>query len=102
MIEASYSPEGARALIKDGGSARKAAIEAGLKAAGAHLESFYFAFGAMDAFAIVDAPDNVTAAAISIATSALGQAHTKTTVLLTPEEMDSAARKSASYRPPGA
>jgi uncharacterized protein with GYD domain len=101
MISASYTAEGVKGLIRDGGTERKEAVEKALKSVGAKLEAFYFAFGDMDAFAIVDAPDSATAAAISLVTSAAGFARTKTTVLITPKEMDSATKKSVSYKPPG-
>jgi uncharacterized protein with GYD domain len=61
-----------------------------------------FAFGDTDVFAIVDFPDNVSAAAISLAGNGAGQANIKATVLITPEEMDQAAQKSQGLRPPGA
>ena len=68
---------------------------------GGTLEAFYFAFGDTDVFALADAPDNITAAAVSLAVSASGAVHTKITALLTPEEVDQATKKSVSYRPPG-
>ena len=46
-------------------------------------------------------PDNESAAAVALAVNAAGLAATKTTVLLTPEEVDAAAQKSVGYRPPG-
>jgi uncharacterized protein with GYD domain len=104
LIEASYSHEGLKGLVKDGGSGRRAAIEAASKALGGRLESMYFAFGTSDVYFIVDAPDNVTVAAFALAVGATGAAaHYKTTVLLTPDEMDQAAKKSSAstYRPPG-
>jgi len=101
MIKGSYTAEGVKGLTKDGGTARRAAVEAALKSLGGRLESFYFAFGEMDAFVIADVPDNATAAALSLATSTSGLVRTSTVVLLTPEEMDAAAKKSVNYRPPG-
>jgi uncharacterized protein with GYD domain len=101
LIQASYSVDGVKAVLKSGGSERKTAVEKALKSIGAKLESFYYAFGDMDAFAVVEAPDNITAAGISLATGAAGLARTKTTVLITPEEMDAAAKKGRDYRPPG-
>ena len=101
LIQASYSAEGVKGLLKDGGSKRRAAAEAAIKGLGGTLEAFYFAFGDSDVFALADAPDNVTAAAVSLAVSASGAVHTKITVLLTPEEVDQATKKSVSYRPPG-
>ncbi len=101
LIQASYSAEGARGLLKDGGSKRKQAAEELVKSVGGRMEGFYFAFGDNDAFVLIDAPDNASVAAASLAVSASGLVTTKTTVLLTPEEMDQAAKKSAKYSPPG-
>lgn len=101
LIQASYTAEGIRGLMKDGGSQRRAAAEAALKGVGGRLESFYFAFGKTDVFAVVDVPDNASAAAVSLAVSASGAVQVQTTVLMTPEEMDQAAKKMINYRPPG-
>jgi hypothetical protein len=40
-------------------------------------------------------------AAINLTVAATGAVATKTTVLITPEEVDAAAKKTPSYRPPG-
>jgi uncharacterized protein with GYD domain len=101
LFEANYTPEGAKGIIKDGGSARRAAIEAAVKGVGGRLESFHFAFGGVDAYVIVDLPDNVTAAAMALAVGQSGLASTKTVVLLTPEDVDAATKKSVTYRGPG-
>jgi uncharacterized protein with GYD domain len=101
LIEASYTGEGAKGLLKDGGSKRRQAAEQAVKTSGGKLEAFYFAFGDRDAFLIVDAPDHATVAAISIAVNASGAVHTKTVVLLTAEEMDAASKKGVKYTPPG-
>lgn len=102
LVEASYTVEGTKGLLKDGGSKRRAAAEAAIKSLGGKLEAFHFAFGATDVFAIVEMPDNVSAAAVSLAITASGAVTLRTTVLLTPEEMDQATKKTVSYRPPGA
>ena len=101
MFEAKYSSDGAKAIARDGGSSRRAAVEKSVASAGGRLEAFYFAFGGADAYVIVDLPDNVSAAAMALAVNQSGMASTKTTVLLTPEEMDAAGKKTISYRPPG-
>jgi len=104
LIEASYSQAGLKALVKDGGTGRRKAVEAATKALGGRVESMYFAFGTSDVYVIVDAPDNITAAAFALAVGGTGvAAHLKTIVLLTPEEVDQAAKKSAGsgYRAPG-
>ena len=101
MFEAHYSVEGAKGVMKEGGSGRRAAIAKMAEGVGGKLESLYFAFGGVDAFVVVDLPDNVTAAAVALAASQSGAASVKTVVLLTPEEMDAAAKKSVAYRAPG-
>jgi len=104
LIEAGYSHEGLKALVKEGGSGRRNAVEAAVKSLGGHLDAFYFGFGESDIYAIVDAPDNVSVAAFALAVGATGIAgHYKTIALLTPEEVDQAAKKAAgaAYRGPG-
>lgn len=101
LVQASYTREGVQGLLKEGGTSRRRAIEQLLKGLGATLEAFYFAFGDNDVVTIVDGPDNVTTAAVMLAINASGAVTTKTTVLLTPEEIDAATKKSISFRPPG-
>ena len=101
LIEASYTADGAKGLLKDGGTKRRQAAEQAIKSAGGKLEGFYFAFGENDAFVIVEAPDHATVAAVSLAISATGAVHAKTIVLLSPEEIDQAGKKSVTYRAPG-
>lgn len=101
LVQASYTTEGTKGLLKDGGTKRRAAVEELMKGLGGKVEAFYFAFGDADAFVIVDGPDNATAAAVSMAVNASGAATVKTTPLLTPEEMDQATKKTVHYRAPG-
>jgi uncharacterized protein with GYD domain len=102
MLKATYTVEGTKGLMKDGGSSRRAAVQKAVEGLGGRVESFYFTIGDADAFAIVDVPDVATVAALSLAINATGGAHVSTTVLLTPEQIDEAAKKSVSYRAPGA
>ena len=101
LIKASYTAEGAKGLLKDGGSKRREIAEQALKSAGGKMEAFYFAFGDTDAFVIVDAPDHASVSAASLAINASGAVRTETVVLLTPEEIDQAVKKSVTYRAPG-
>lgn len=101
LIQASYSPAGVKGLLKEGGSSRRAAVEKAVAGMGGTLESFYYAFGSVDVFAIIDMPDAVSAAATSMAINASGLVTTTVTPLLTPEEIDKAAKKSVKYRAPG-
>ena len=101
LWEVSYRPEGAKGILKDGGTKRRQVVEAALKANGGKLEAFYFAFGKSDAHLIADVPDHVSVAAVTPAVNAGGTASVRTTVLLTPEEIDQASKKSVTYTPPG-
>ena len=101
LLTASYTADGAKGLLKDGGSKRREAAEQVIKSVGAKMEAFYFAFGDTDAYVIVDAPDHASVAAASIAINATGAVHSKTVVLLTPEDMDHATKKVVTYRAPG-
>jgi uncharacterized protein with GYD domain len=101
LLEAHYTTEGAKGLAREGGSGRRAAVAKMAEALGGKLESFYFAFGEVDAYVIVDAPDSVTAAAVALAVNQSGAVAVKTVVLISPEDMDKASKKSVEYRPPG-
>ncbi len=102
LFQASYTAEGAKGLLKEGGTKRRAAVEQLIKSVGGKLEAFYFVLGESDAFLLVDAPDNASVVAVSLTTAAAGVVtNVRTSVLLTPEEMDQATKKSVSYRPPG-
>jgi len=101
LFEISYTTEGTKGLLKDGGSKRRAAGEAAMQSLGGKVDAFYFAFGQNDVIAIVDMPDAASAAAASIALAASGAVTGKTTVLLTPEEIDAAVKKTPTYTPPG-
>jgi uncharacterized protein with GYD domain len=101
LVEVSYTAEGAKGLLKSGGSARRKVVEEMVTAAKGRLEAFYFSFGENDAIVIVDAPDHVAASAVALRVGASGAAQTKTTVLITPEEVDEAAKRELTYRPPG-
>jgi len=102
MIVATYSPEGIKGVLREGGSARRSLIADIAKNLGGKLESFYYAFGKNDVFSVVDLPDNMTAAAMAMNISAAGTVRAEVTVLLTPEEIDKSARTEMWYRPPGA
>ena len=102
LIEANYTPEGVKGLQNEGGSGRREAVAQVAESVGGRLESFYFAFGDHDAYVVVDLPDNEAAAAVALTVNAAGGATTRTVVLLTPEEVDAASKRSVEYRPPGA
>ncbi len=102
LFQGSYSLDGIKGVLKEGGSGRRKAVEDAVKALGGKVEAYYFGFGDTDVYVIVDGVDNETAAAFSLGIAATGAVHSvKTTVLLTPEEIDAAAKKTLSYRAPG-
>lgn len=105
LIQGSYTVEGLKGLLKEGGSKRREATEQGLKAIGGTLEAYYFAFGDNDYYLIVDLPDNVNATTANLVANATGVIKNTTTVLITPEEVDravdQAAKVAGEYRPPG-
>ncbi len=102
LLQVSYTADGARGLVKEGGTARRAAIEDLVKHAGGSVEAFYFAFGDDDVVVLLEVPDAKTVTALSLSVGASGAARVHTTVLLTPEEVDDATQLSIGYRPPGA
>ena len=101
LFYGSYTPEGLRGLMAEGGSSRVDAAKEALASVGGELEAFYFAFGDSDFYIIVNLPDNVSSTAISWAGNVSGTFSIKTVVLLTPEEIDAAAEKSVTFRAPG-
>ena len=101
LLEVNYTLDGIKGVKAEGGAARKAAAQAAAKSVGGKLDAFYFAFGGTDVYVIADFADNTAAAALALAVSAGGGATVRTVVLLTPDEVDAAAGKKVSYRPPG-
>ena len=101
LVKASYTADGAKGVQTSGGTSRRDAVAKMAEGLGGSLESFYFAFGDTDAYVVLDLPDNQTAAAASIAVNTAGGASSEVVVLLTPEDVDAAAKLSVDYRPPG-
>ena len=102
LLQGAYSVDGHKGLLKSGGSLRRDAISKLIQGLGGRLETFYWTFGSDDYVLIVDVPDNVTAAALSLTVAASGAVHgLRTTVLMSAEEVDRATKVSVPYRPPG-
>ena len=96
-----YSPEGARGVLKEGGTKRREAAEQVLASVGGRLESIHWAFGEGDFYVVADMPDNVAASAAALRVAASGAVGIKTVVLMTADEVDQATQRSVEYRPPG-
>lgn len=102
LVKGSYTAEGAKGLLKEGASARRAAVQKSFEGLGAKIEAMYFALGDADVYLICEAPDVTSVIAMSLAANAAGGVRVSTTPLLSVEEMDAATKKSVTYRAPGA
>ena len=102
LIKATYQTDGARGLLKEGGTKRRAAVQKIVEAAGGKIEAFYYAYGEDDAFIIMDLPDVAAGLAISLTVNASGAVRLSTVPFITPEELDAASKTGVKYRAPGA
>ena len=102
LWRASYTTDGVKGLVREGGSKRRSIVQQMVEKAGGKLHAFYFALGEADVFSIAEFPDTATAVAVSATVNATGMVHLSSTLLVTPEEFDAAAQKTIAYRPPGA
>jgi len=103
LLTGTYTADGAKALLSEGGTSRKAQATALVKSLGGTVECFYFAYGSDDVVAVIDMPDGASATAASLTVSSSGRVNVRLTPLITPEEVDAASQKSkgATYRAPG-
>jgi uncharacterized protein with GYD domain len=86
---------------------RTAAVKKVAEALGGKLEAFYWSFGDDDYLGIFDVPDDVSAAAFSVAVGSSGTLRNLRTIkLITLEEgrkvLEKAKAAKAAYSPPGA
>ncbi len=102
MVKATYNAEGAKGLLKEGGTARRAFVTKLIEGMGGKVEAFYFAYGDADAIVIADFPDATSGLAVTLAVNASGPVRLSTVPLITAEEIDEAVKKSVAYRAPGA
>ena len=102
LIKVAYNAEGARGLVKEGGTARRNMVQKLVEGMGGKVEFFYYAFGEDDAYVIVDVPHQTDGLALTLAVNASGAVRLTTTPLIAPEEIDAAAKKVPAYRAPGA
>ena len=102
LIIGSYTAEGAKGVLKEGGSGRREAARQVMESVGGKLEAIYWGFGADDFYVIAEAPSYAAAAAASLTVGASGSSRTRTVVLMTAEDLDAASHMSPTFRPPGA
>ena len=101
LFHGSYTEEGLKGLLKEGGTKRREAVKQAVESLGGTLEALYYAFGDNDFYFIADNPDNISVITASLLANASGTVNVKTTVLITPEEVDQAVKKTMDWRPPG-
>ncbi|MCB5275167.1 hypothetical protein BJG92_02715 [Arthrobacter sp. SO5] len=101
LFEANYVGEGIKGLMREGGTKRRDAVIEALKSVGGSLECFYYSFGETDVLGVFEIPDQASAAALSLMINATGSVNLRLKPLMTPEDIDEAAKKTPSYRPPG-
>ena len=101
LIQATYTGEGLKGLMKDKASGRKKVVTEAVAGLGGKVEAFYYSFGKYDTVVVIQVPDNVSAAALAVAVGASGLVQTRTTPLLSVEEADAALAKAVRYRGPG-
>ena len=102
LLKVSYSADGLRGVMKEGGTNRVRAVEKALAGVGGSLESFYFAVGQDDVYVIVDVPDHTSAMAMAATVGSSGAIDSyETVVLLSPSEVDKAMELTVDYAPPG-
>ena len=102
LLSGSYTAQGAKGVLAEGGSGRREATERVVASVGGTVEAYYFGFGGNDFYLIADFPGHAAVIAAALTGAAAGGMSISTTVLLTPEEIDEAVKLSADYRAPGA
>ncbi|MBM3761646.1 MAG: GYD domain-containing protein [Acidobacteria bacterium] len=88
-------------LLKDKASGRKPAVQAAIQSMKAKMECLYFGANGSDIVMLVDAPDNISVASLTVTVMSTGAVDLMVTSLLTVEEMDAALTMSPKYRAPG-
>ncbi|WP_233601054.1 MULTISPECIES: GYD domain-containing protein [Micromonospora] len=101
LLQSTYTAEGLKGLIQDGGTRRAEVVRALVENAGGQLSSLHFAFADRDTYVLCDLPDHRAAAALAIAIGAARGLRVQVTPLLSPAEVDEAARMPIGYTPPG-
>ena len=101
MYIGSYTAQGAKGALKEGGTARRKAADQVIASVGGTIESYYFGFGKDDFYVTFDVPSAAAAAAAALTVGGSGAVSGRTIPLITAEELDEAAKLSPTYRPPG-
>src|SRR5919204_693620 len=95
LQQVAYSPEGWEALVKKPQD-RIEAVRPAIEKLGGKIVNAWFAFGEYDVVVVIDMPDNVGAAAISMAFASGGACKSfQTTPLLSVQEAVAAMKKAS-------
>ncbi|MFD7443196.1 GYD domain-containing protein [Streptomyces sp. NPDC059909] len=102
LVQASYTAEGTKGLLKEGGTGRRQAVEQVIRSCGGTLEWMYFAFGDDDLYCVIDMPDDVCMVATAMTVRATGAVKSRVIPLISVEAIDAATKKTVDFRAPGA
>ena len=101
LFQVTYNSDAWAAMLKHPQD-RAAAVAHAVEKLGGKVENFWLSFGEYDVVAIIDMPDNLSAAAFGMAVAAGGACkHVKTTPLLSIEDGVKAMKKAGNsgYKP---
>jgi uncharacterized protein with GYD domain len=101
LIRAYYTTDGAAGLAAKGGTVRRDVVAQMAADAGGSMECFYYAFGDVDAYVIVDLPSEEAMVGIALSVNKSGGAKISSTPLMEPEQIDAAAGSLPGYTAPG-
>jgi len=101
LIQGSYTIDGIRGLIKEGGTSRKNIVEELVSNLGGSIECFYYCMGTNDFVIICSLPNRKTALALSLSVKATGGVTLSLSELIDTPEIDEAAKIRVRYRAPG-
>ena len=102
MYQGSYTSDGVKGLLKEGGTARRDETTRIVESLGGKLEAYYWCYGSTDFLAIMDFPDHTTVTGMALNIAASGKFQGNITPLITVEEMDEMVKVNlGDYRMPG-
>ncbi|WP_446209643.1 GYD domain-containing protein [Micromonospora sp. IBSANI012] len=101
LLKSTYTIEGLKGLVNDGGTKRAEVVRKMIEEAGGRMESMHFAFAEDDTYVLCELPDQKTATGLAVAIGATGSVSVRITPVLTPAEVDEVTRMESTYTPPG-
>ncbi|MEU4717299.1 GYD domain-containing protein [Micromonospora purpureochromogenes] len=101
LLKSTYTVDGLKGLVKDGGTKRAEVVRKMIEDAGGRMESMHFAFAEDDTYVLCELPDQKTVTGLAVAIGATGSLSVRITPVLTPAEVDEVTRMKTTYTPPG-